>query len=149
MSPPTAYFDTSAIVKLYLGETGSRAVEALYDDVAQIFCHEIGFVETRAVLAAARRLGRIVEEQHAELVSDFRADWTNNFSPLATRPELLERAAELAEGFALRGYDAVHLASAERVRLALPVTRFVSFDRNLNRAAKLLGFALPDFVPLA
>lgn len=147
--PPTAYFDTSAIVKLYLGEPGSPVVEALYEQVAQVFCHEIGFVETRAALAAALRQDRVTEDQHAELVTDFRADWDNNFSPLDTRPALLERAAELAEGFALRGYDAVHLASAERIRLALPATRFVSFDRHLNRAAKLLGFALPDFVPLA
>jgi uncharacterized protein len=149
LPPATAYFDTSAIVKLYLAEPHSPAVEALYDEAAQAFSHELGFVETRAALAAARRLKRIKEQEHAKLVADFQFDWETNFSPLDTRPDLLERAAELAEGFALRGYDAVHLASAERVRLALPATRFVSFDRHLNRAAKLLGFALPDFAPLA
>jgi hypothetical protein len=62
--------------------------------------------------------------------------------------DLLERAADLAEGFALRGYGAVHLASADRLRMALSGTRFVSFDHGLNRAAKLLGFTLPSFVPL-
>jgi predicted nucleic acid-binding protein len=149
LSVTTAYFDTSAIVKLYLAEGGSKAVAAFLDEADRLFCHEIGFVETRAALAAARRHQRIDGEAHAILVTDFRGDWRANYSPIVSDETLLERAAELAEGFALRGYDAVHLASAERVRLALPATRFVSFDQQLNRAAKLLGFALPDFAPLA
>jgi predicted nucleic acid-binding protein len=144
---PDAYFDTSATVKLYLAEDGSAQVEQFYDEVRQVFCHEIGFVETRAALAAAYRQQRVDDGQHRVLVMDFRYDWHTNFSSVPTDEPLLERAAELAEGFALRGYDAVHLACADRMRRHLPELRFVSFDRNLNRAARLLGLALPDFVP--
>jgi len=145
---PGAYFDTSATVKLYLAEAGSVQLEQLYDETPQVFCHEIGFVETRAALAAACRQQRVDDEQHRTLVTDFRYDWINNFSSMPTDEPLLERAAELAEGFALRGYDAIHLASADRIRLHLPGLRFVSFDRDLNRAARLLGLPLPHFVPL-
>lgn len=149
MTEATAYFDTSALVKLYLREPHSGPVEELFGSLLRAASHEIAFVEVRAALAAAHRGGRLPDVQHAISVGNFGRDWAEGISAVATDTMLLERAAELAEGFALRGYDAVHLASAERVRLALPATRFVGFDRHLNRAAKLLGFALPDFAPLA
>lgn len=149
MTEATAYFDTSALVKLYLREPHSVAVGDLFGSVLRAASHELAFVEVRAALAAANRGRRLPDAQHAISVRNFNRDWAEGMSAVATDATLLERAAELAEGFALRGYDAVHLASAERVRLALPATRFVSFDHHLNRAAKLLGFALPDFVPLA
>jgi predicted nucleic acid-binding protein len=149
LTAATAYIDTSALVKLYLRETHSAAVVELFSAILRATSHEIAFVEVRAALAAANRAGRLPDAQHTISVSNFGQDWAAGMSPVVTDESLLQRAAELAEGFALRGYDAVHLASAERVRLALPATRFVSFDHHLNRAAKLLGFALPDFVPLA
>lgn len=144
---PVAYFDTSAIVKLYLREADSEATAALFERVPQAFSHELAYVELRAALAAARRMERINETQQRTLADDFRSDWEHSFSALRNDTALLERAADLAEGFGLRGYDAVHLAAADRLRLALPGLLFASFDRNLNRAARLLGLQLADFVP--
>jgi predicted nucleic acid-binding protein len=111
--------------------------------------HFIAFVERRAALAAAHRAGRLDDAEHAISVRNVCRDWESGMSRVGTDDALLSRAAELAEGFALRGYDAIHLASADRVRLHLPATFFVSFDRSLNRAAKLLGLPLPGFVPLS
>lgn len=145
--PLPAYFDTSALVKLYLQESFSVETERIYLGSAAVACHEIGFVEVRAALAQAARSSRIETEAHRALVDDFVRDWESGISFVATDAALLHRAADLAEGFALRGYDAIHLASAERILRALPGTVFMSFDRTLNRAAKLLGFSLPDFIP--
>ena len=145
----TAYFDTSATVKLYLVEPDSIMVEQVYGASRQVFSHEIAYVEVRAALAIARRMQRLDEMQHHELVADFMSDWRKDFSQVSTDEALLERAAELAEGFGLRGYDAMHLASADRLRSQLPALVFVSFDRALNRAAKLIGLSLPDFTPIA
>lgn len=144
---PVAYFDTSAMVKLYLRETGSEETAALFDHAKQVFSHEMAYVELRAALAAALRLERIDDGQHRTLIEDFAADWGDSFSALRNDAALLERAAELAEGFGLRACDAVHLAAADRLRLALPGLRFVCFDRNLNRAARLLGLQPADFAP--
>jgi hypothetical protein len=57
---------------------------------------------------------------------------------------LVVRAGEFADTFALRGYDAVQLAAAQiaMVQSDLPLC-FSSFDRRLNQAAKLLGLTLP------
>jgi predicted nucleic acid-binding protein len=58
---------------------------------------------------------------------------------------LVERAGEFAEGFALRGYDAVQLAAAQVLHAALAErVSFLSFDRRLNRAAVLLGLDVPE-----
>ncbi|MEI2422571.1 hypothetical protein V6O07_19995, partial [Arthrospira platensis SPKY2] len=55
----TAYFDTSATVKLYLVESESVRVEQAYDASRQVFSHEIAYVEARAALATARRMQRL------------------------------------------------------------------------------------------
>ncbi|HYE33994.1 type II toxin-antitoxin system VapC family toxin [Methylocaldum sp.] len=140
------YLDSSAIVKLYVDEAFSIEVETLFRGADQVLCHGIGYIEVRAALAAARRFGRIDPADYQAIVSDFRGDWSS-YSTLGLDDKLTERAAELAEGFALRGYDSVHLASADRVRLARPGMTFISFDKALNQAAKLLGLSLPDFAP--
>ena len=135
--PAPAYFDTSALVKLYLQESCSREVGELYHQSDAVACHEIGFVEARAALAAAQRSGRINVEEHRRLVQDFIRDWDAGISPVSTNPLLLYRAAELAEGFALRGYDAAHLASAERIFRVVPSTIFLSFDVALHAGNEL------------
>lgn len=142
-----AYLDSCAIVKLYVDEAFSAEVEALFRNVDKVLCHGIGHVEVRAALAAARRTGRLEQAVYESLVADFRADWSS-YSVLGLDDALIERAAELAEGFGLRGYDSVHLASADRVRMAIPDLSFVSFDKTLSRAAKLLGMSVPLFIPL-
>ena len=52
---------------------------------------------------------------------------------------LSQRAGELADLHDLRGYDAVHLASAERV--ADPEVVVVAGDADLARAARALGLS--------
>ncbi len=148
MSAPICYFDTSALVKLYILEAGSSDVADLFGGSERGVCHEVAYVKTRAALASALRSKRLDSATHGACVNRFVSDWQTSLSWVRTDYELLLRAAELAEGFALRGYDAVHLASADRLRTVLPATQFVSFDHALNRAAKLIGFILPPFVPL-
>lgn len=144
MSQPV-YLDSSAIVKLYVREAGSAETLHWLADAGPVACSVLGYVEVRAALAAAVRSQRLKPDDHLAALESFKADWAS-YSMVAADVPMLERAAELAEGFGLRGYDSLHLASAERIRLALSTTCFISFDLALNRAAKLLGFVVPEFV---
>ena len=144
MSQPV-YLDSSAIVKLYVREAGSAEALQWLADAGPVACSVLGYVEVRAALAAAARSQRLKPDEHLAALESFKSDWAG-YSTVATDATLLERAAELAEGFGLRGYDSLHLASAERIRRALPATCFISFDLALNGAAKLLGFVVPPFV---
>jgi hypothetical protein len=54
--------------------------------------------------------------------------------------QLVERAGDYADAFALRAYDAVQLAAAfETARISQSAVQFACFDVRLNRAAKTLG----------
>ena len=63
-----------------------------------------------------------------------------------TTHPLLRRAADFAERYALRAYDSVHLAAADRISAAAGVdVVFGCFDQRLNDAAQTLGLTmLPD-----
>jgi predicted nucleic acid-binding protein len=68
---------------------------------------------------------------------DFEAQWPG-FLSLEVTAAVGREAGEFAEQYALRGFDALHLASyAEIARRAdVTDTRFSSFDDRLNKAAR-------------
>lgn len=94
------------------------------------------YAEARAAVAAARRTGRLNDLSHRAGVRGLHEVWARIESIEVT--ELLAlRAGELAEAHALRGYDAIHLASAEAVLDDGDV--LVVADHQLAEAAALLG----------
>lgn len=70
--------------------------------------------EGGAAIAAAHRGGRIDDCGHAEALATFERLW-EQMNGLELTESLARRAGELAAAHALRGYDAIHLASAEAI----------------------------------
>jgi predicted nucleic acid-binding protein len=132
------YFDTSALLKLVVDdETRVEAIEQLWVSSTGVVCCELGYVEARSALAAARRAHRVTGPGLRLAKGDFEELWAQvEVVPVATA--LIHRAAELAEVTALRGYDAVHLAAA----LLVPVDTLASSDTQLNEAALAQGLAI-------
>lgn len=98
----------------------------------------LSYPEGRAALAAGLRAGRLSANDHKRALEDFEAA-QRELHLVGIDESLARRAGELAEQLALRGYDAVHLASA----LALGAdTTVVTWDRELGRAALESGFAI-------
>ncbi|MGA9768936.1 MAG: type II toxin-antitoxin system VapC family toxin [Blastocatellia bacterium] len=74
----------------------------------------------------------------------FRHDFLNNYTVTEITPALINRAMQLAESHALRGYDAAQLAAAIEVNayglsFGIPKLILVSADSNLNAAAMAEG----------
>ncbi len=136
----TAYFDTSALLKLYLEERESESVRLLSRRAPITCTHLITYAEVRAGLAQAERLGRIDESALAGHVERFEVDWATMNVVVPTETHI-RRAGDLAQHFGLRGYDSVQLAAAEAVRQVLPNMDFcfVAFDKRLAKAAAALG----------
>lgn len=135
----TAYFDSSAFVKLLVDEPGSDLAARLWDEVDVVVSSRLADPEVHAALAAALRAGRLTEE--AELRA--RTVWAEYWS--ATRVvELTEpvgaSAASLTAELVLGGADAVHLASALVLTGAAPV--MVAWDVRLRTAAAAAGLAV-------
>ena len=94
--------------------------------------------EARAGLARARRGRRLTAGAEREAWARFQQMWSTSAILDVDRP-LLSHATELAARHALRGYDAVQLASGLRAAEATGATGFASLDHDLNAAATAEG----------
>ncbi len=134
-----AYFDTSALIPLVVEEAGSEPASQLWDAAERVVTVRLTYPEGRAALAQARRLGRLTLRRYRTARDGFEDLW-RQLDRVEVTAGLAQRAGELAEELALRGYDAVHLAAAETV--ADPDAVLVAGDGPLCQAAATLGFAV-------
>lgn len=133
------YLDASALVKRYVIEAGSEDVAAAIASSASTATGIISRAEVAAALAKAVRMSALTKDEAEASLSLFRGQWPDLVRVRATEA-IVARADSLAWEFGLRGYDAVHLASAvswqdligHRVTLA-------TYDRLLWQAARDLG----------
>ena len=133
------YVDTSALVKLYVDETGAPLVRQGVQGADAVATSEIAYVEIRAALARRRRDGALRAGDHRRLLRRLHTDWPQ-FLLIALGSSLIRDAGAIAEQYRLRAYDAVHLASGLVVQqqMAEPVT-FACWDRVLAAAATRAG----------
>jgi uncharacterized protein len=134
------YLDTSALVKLLLhDEDGADTVRGVIAAMDVSFTSRIAHPEARAALAAARRAGRLALRDHATAKRDLdRA--ISALRIVELHPTLARGSGDLAERFAIRALDAIHLASA--MALGGRDTVVVTWDRELARAATAAGLGL-------
>lgn len=129
------YLDTSALIKLYLEEAGADRVEAAVEGAQVIATSVVAYAEARAALARRRREKDFTASEYRGLVSELDTSW-EGYERLGLTEGLSREAGELAEEHALRGFDAVHLASALRLRQRFPHSAFLAFDERLSAAAE-------------
>jgi predicted nucleic acid-binding protein len=96
------------------------------------------YPEGRAALAAARRGARLTPSTYRSALDDFES-LRDELALIGIDAQLAREAGQLAEKFALRGYDAVHLASALSAGDAITL---VSWDESLRRAGAQNGCAI-------
>lgn len=135
------YLDTSALVKLYILEDGRDTVLAAMRDEPLVAISNVGYAEARAALARMRAEQRLRDDEHRRAVSDLDSDWSTlvQIDVVAPIPHM---AGDLAEQYGLRGFDAIHLASAVYSQEYLGTVRFLAFDRRLIDAAAAAGLAV-------
>lgn len=136
-----AYFDTSALVPLLVEEPGAETAGRLWDEADHVVAVRLVYAEARAALAKARRLGRLEASQLPDVVAQLDRLYAQ-LDRLDIDEMLVRRAGDLADHFDLRGYDAVHLAGAERVSDGQTV--LVSGDDELRTAATGMGIGVAD-----
>jgi predicted nucleic acid-binding protein len=133
------YLDTSALVKLYVSESGSRALRGHAAKSEAVATSVVGYAETRAAFARLLRSGHTTARQHAQRLQRLNKDW-DDYMRVELTPEVIRGAGDIAEVHALRGFDSIHLASAlwlkERTTAAVV---FAAYDRRLHAAAADAG----------
>lgn len=133
------YLDASALVKRYVAEAGSADVAAAIAAGRLLATAVITRAEVTAALAKAVRLKFVTRKAATAGLADFEADWPDLIR-LEVSEAVVGHAASVAWQQDLRGYDAVHLASALHWQDALgqPVT-VATYDRELWRGAQASG----------
>jgi len=140
------FFDSSGLVKRYVAEVGSAWVQSLCapDAGNTLYVSRITGVEVIAAVFRRQRMGDLRSEDARAVAHRFREDFTQAYRVIEVTAEIVEQAMDLAETRALRGYDAVQLATAltiHRIRQEMdlsPLT-FISADDDLNAAAQAEG----------
>lgn len=108
------YLDTSAFVPLLIAEPTSPACRRFWDDADAVVASRLLYVETAAALAQALRMGRLTGHSHDTALRLLQALW-RQIEVVEVDQLLVSRAAAMAHELELRGYDAVHCASAEQL----------------------------------
>jgi len=134
------YFDTSALLKAYVQEDGSKEVLALLDDAENLFGSIVlTKVEMASAIQRAIRVSGSLPAHAAQAWQDFLDDW-DAFTRLRVTTSTVERASEIAWKYGLRGYDSLHLAAALMWQEALDAkVTFAVFDRDLWTAGRKAG----------
>ena len=104
------YFDSSAFVKLVVEEDGSDLAAALWDGCDAAVSSRLAYPEVRAALAAAGRVHRLTpaDQHRAEVLWE---DYWAATRRVELTEEVAAHAGQITGQYALRGADAVHLAS--------------------------------------
>jgi predicted nucleic acid-binding protein len=134
------YLDTSALVKRYFQEPFSDEVVLRWKASTEIVISSVAYAETLASFYRKKREVGLKEAAARKLIEAFRLEW-KSFIRVEVNDELDEYLDRALARYPLRGFDAIHLASAVLVRESLRQDiLFVCFDQVLARAARKEGF---------
>jgi len=156
--PTTAtacFFDTSALVKRYVLESGTSQVLVLTSSEAPVYIARIAAAELVAALAKKRRMSPASKQQISRGLRRFRREYNSNaFLVVEIDATLVDYAMNLAERHELRGCDSVQLAAvlranAERLAIDAAGLTLVCADGDLAAAAQVEGLrvVIPEDVP--
>jgi predicted nucleic acid-binding protein len=129
------YLDTSALIKRFVNEKGSPLVQSLVRQRDPVATAKVAYAEIFAGLARKLREGNIPRILHALACRQFERDW-QAYIRVELQDDILFLARDLIHRHPLRGFDAVHLASALSLKNSLgeDVT-FAAADKRLLQAA--------------
>jgi len=129
---PLVYFDSSALVKLLVQEDGSDLAADLWDSCDAALASRLAYPEVRAALTAADRHHDLSDDDLDTAERAWEQYWAA-VRPVELTAAVERRAGQLARSYALRGADAVHLASA--LALGDPELIIAVWDRRLHAGA--------------
>jgi len=129
------YLDTSALVKGYFKEEYSDEVISRCQEAEEIVTSSVAYAETMACFYRKKREAKLSHGFMGKITELFRTDW-GSFIRVEVNDELNQYIDMVVRKHPLRGFDAIHLASAlvihERLREDF---LFVCFDNKLALAA--------------
>jgi len=106
------YLDTSAMLKQYVDEPGSEWLRAQVSSATSLASSQLLIVEAVSAFNRRVREGNLSWAEYQRVRDVFREDCRTAYQIVATTTAIVDLACELLERHPLRGYDAMHLATA-------------------------------------
>ncbi|MFB3115402.1 MAG: type II toxin-antitoxin system VapC family toxin [Nitrospirales bacterium] len=129
------YFDTSALIKIFVLEKGSEQALRLAQDHFPPATAAIAYAEIYSGFNRRKREGYVSAKQYTKLSQQFEEHWTT-FTRIELIGEVLALARVLLERHPLRAMDAIHLASAMSLQKGIQEPlQFAAADNRLLEAA--------------
>jgi predicted nucleic acid-binding protein len=137
------FFDSSAVVKLYLEEEHSARVRGWMEPVFSVVSR-LAEVEVASAFVRGVRAGMMTREQGERALAGFRADFVR-WQVVEVSREVTAEAIRLAWSYPLRAADAIQLGSALVFSRAMgrDLGGFVAFDHQLNEVARAERLNVP------
>ena len=136
------YLDTSAWVKLYVREPGSKELRGHAAKAEAMAVSVVAYPEARAAFARLKAQGISTAAKHQQRLAQLNLDW-GNLLHIELVQAVVRAAGDLAEVYGLRGFDSIHLASALwlKEKTTMPL-HFAVFDQRLRVAAERAGLTV-------
>jgi len=145
------YADTSAIVKLYVNEVGSDWLrnQIGVTGIPSVVSSQLLQVEMWSAFARRMREETVTATEYRDICQLFDRHRHTLYRLVTLNEAIMQLARDLIERYPLRGYDAVHLATALNAHCRLvtrgrPGLTFLSADDHLNEAADAEGLAVDN-----
>jgi predicted nucleic acid-binding protein len=141
MSLPTAFWDSSALIPLFVAQTQTERVSQLFENYGVA----VWWSTTVEIVSGLTRLERMGEIDHDEFLAGKQLAQTVAATWVSIRPseKIAAKACSLLEAHPLSAADALQLAAALEWCEGRPNRQvFLTFDKRLREAAGLVGFSL-------
>ncbi len=137
------FLDTSALLKRYLKESGTEAVDALFEEEGERYVSSLGLLEIFSILQRLHAVVRLLSTEdyvrlRAAVLSDID---TGRVTVANAAPADIQAAAQVLSRRYLTAVDALQIALAGGLG---PSGIFVSSDAKLNRSATEEGLQVLD-----
>jgi uncharacterized protein len=140
------FLETSALVKLYIRESGTDRVLQLVAPGSEneITVLSPAAVELRSAVRKRERIGDLEQKVADQLIARFERHLATTYKAQSVDASVLRMSLTLVDRYPLRAYDAIQLAGFLVLKAALPKNEptFVCADRNLLAAAGAEGAAV-------
>lgn len=110
------YLDSSALIKHYIQEAGTQALNAKLQREENAgrspFTSVLAFAEIHRAFAQRSKDGSLTKSDYVVAREAFEADWLFGLTSIELASSVLAFIPDIVERFPLKSSDAVHLASA-------------------------------------
>jgi len=127
------FFDTSALVKRYIKESGSEVIDNTIDKANEIFVSALTHIEAISALRRLLTEEKICKADYKRIKSELEKDF-KDFTILPLSQKTLNKAYQIVDVEDLRTLDAIQLATV--IIASKKIDQLVVADQRLLSAAK-------------